>query len=155
MDSTCNEHGIKILEFTKPTGPIYHYEEATNVTFGDQPHLRDPLDKKYVYLKDSSEAHGEGTFASRDVPADIIYVLYGGYVYNKEETKILKDRINQKAKKHNWKKDDPDFEYVARYIKKCSNIVSPQSSSIADRKSCSLRAHAGIINSTLDALDLI
>ena len=106
------------MEFTKPTGPIYHYEEATNITFGDQPHLRDPLDKKYVYLKDSLEAHGEGTFAARDVPADIIYVLYGGYVYNKEETKILKDRITQKAKKHNWKKDHPDYEahWMNRYL---------------------------------------
>ena len=32
---------------------MFHYLEPTNSTFGDQPHLRDPLAKKYLYLKDS------------------------------------------------------------------------------------------------------
>ena len=65
--STCNEHGIKVLTFSEPHGPVFHYEEPTNTTFGDQPHLRDPLDKKYIYLKNStsSDTAGEGTFAAK------------------------------------------------------------------------------------------
>ena len=39
------------MTFCEPHGPFYHYEEATNITFGDQPNLRDPLDKKYIYIK--------------------------------------------------------------------------------------------------------
>ena len=60
IGSTCNKNGIRVLEFSKPHGPVYHYEEATNITFGDQPHLRDPLDKKYVYLKDSETYSNAG-----------------------------------------------------------------------------------------------
>ena len=52
--STCNANGIQVLKFSQPHGPVFHYEEATNVTFGDQPHLRDPLEKKYVYVKKSN-----------------------------------------------------------------------------------------------------
>ena len=44
--STCDANGIRVLKFSQPHGPIYHYEEATNITFGDQPNLKDPLDKK-------------------------------------------------------------------------------------------------------------
>ena len=59
-------------KFSEPIGPVFHYEEPTNDTFGDQPHLRDPLDKKYVYLKSSTtfDLAGEGAFAARDVPAN-------------------------------------------------------------------------------------
>ena len=53
ISQACNEHGIKVLKFTEPRGPMFHYLEPTNSTFGDQPHLRDPLAKKYLYLKDS------------------------------------------------------------------------------------------------------
>ena len=105
IGSTCNEHGIRIPTFSKPHGPVYHYEEATNTTFGDQPHLRDPLDKKYVYLKDSDSfiSAGEGAYATRYIPKDIYYVIYGERLYNKEE-------INKKAEANNWMKDDPALE---------------------------------------------
>ena len=43
ISETCNPDGIKVLEFDEPRGPVYHYEEPTNATFGDQPNLRDPL----------------------------------------------------------------------------------------------------------------
>ena len=67
INSTCNEKGIRVLTFRKPHGPFYHYQEATNITFGDQPNLRDPLDKKYVNIKESAsfDFAGEGTYASR------------------------------------------------------------------------------------------
>ena len=59
---------MKILDFHEPFGPIYHYEPPTNETFGDQPHLRDPLDKKYVTIKTSKgfENAGEGAYATRN-----------------------------------------------------------------------------------------
>ena len=112
IGSTCNEHGIRILTFSKPHGPVYHYEEATNTTFGDQPHLRDPLDKKYVYLKDSDSfiSAGEGAYATRDISKDIYYVIYGGRLYNKEEADIVSKEINKKAEANRWMKDNPDLE---------------------------------------------
>ena len=112
IGSTCNEHGIRIPTFSKPHGPVYHYEEATNTTFGDQPHLRDPLDKKYVYLKDSDSfiSAGEGAYATRDIPKDIYYVIYGGRLYNKEEADILNAELIKKAEANRWMKDEPAFE---------------------------------------------
>ena len=114
---TCNEHGIQIPNFSKPHGPVYHYEAGTNTTFGDQPHLRDPLDKKYVYLKDSDSfiSAGEGAYATRDIPKDIYYVLYGGRLYNKEEADILKRETKEKAKTNCWMKDDPASEAEWKY----------------------------------------
>lgn len=69
INSTCNENGIRELKFKTPHGPTYHYKEATNTSFGDQPHLTDPLDKKYVYVKESTnfESAGEGVHASRTI----------------------------------------------------------------------------------------
>ena len=48
IGESCNHDGIKVLQFDVPRGPVYHYEEPTNVTFGDQPNLRDPLVDKLV-----------------------------------------------------------------------------------------------------------
>ena len=117
IDSTCTEHGIRVLKFSKPHGPVFHYEEATNTTFGDQPHLRDPLDKKYVYLKNSTsfDTAGEGTYATRDIPAGIAYVLYGGYLYDKEQKQILKQRNLEIAKENKWMKDHPELEASWKY----------------------------------------
>ena len=117
MCSTCNEHGIRVLTFSEPHGPVFHYEEATNTTFGDQPHLRDPLDKKYVYLQNSTsfDTAGEGTFATRDIPAGIAYVLYGGYLYDKEQKLILEQRNRDRTKANKWMKDDPNLEATWKY----------------------------------------
>ena len=90
----CNEHGIKRLKFSDPHGPYFYYEQPTNKSFGDQPNLRDPLDKKYMYLKNSNifPGAGEGAFATRDVPADTIFSPYGGMLYNQEQYKILEEK---------------------------------------------------------------
>ena len=90
---------------------MFHYEEPTDTTFGDQPKLQDPLDKKYVYLKrsvsfDSAE---EGTYAVRDIPANTKYVLYGGYIYDKEQNINYNENLLAKVKVNQWMKDDPDF----------------------------------------------
>ena len=117
LNATCDEHGIMVLTFSNPHGPTFHYEEATNTTFGDQPHLRDPLDKKYVYIKDSDvfDMAGEGAHATRDISANIIYVLYGGYMYNKEQRLILQQRKWEKYKINHWMKDNPKFEAQWNY----------------------------------------
>ena len=118
----CNEYGIKVLKFSQPSGPIYHYEPATNITFGDQPLLRDPLAKKYLYLKtsnnliaDESSEESEGTFATRDVPAKTVFVQYGGMIYDKYQTEILKTNVARVIKENNWAKDDPRAAHLWMY----------------------------------------
>ena len=108
----CNEHGIKVLEFSKPNGPEFHYEPATNITFGDQPHIRDPLDKKYVNIKmsDTFDLAGKGAYAVRDIPANITYSIYGGYLYDKLQDSIRTERIKDKAKLNHWMKHSHDLE---------------------------------------------
>ena len=112
IDSTCNEKGIRVLTFSKPHGPFYHYQEATNITFGDQPNLRDPLDKKYVNIKETAsfDFAGEGTYASRDIPENITFVLLGGYLYDNEQRKILIEHNMEIARLNNWANDNPEFE---------------------------------------------
>ena len=117
INSTCDEHGIRLLMFSKPSGPTFHYEEATNITFGDQPHLRDPLDKKYVYINDSDtfDLAGEGAYATRDISAKIAYVLFGGYLYNKEQNEILEQRNKEIYETNYWIKDHPKYEAQWKY----------------------------------------
>ena len=43
INSKCNENGIRVLTFSTPHGPVFHYEKPTNVSLGDQPHIKDPL----------------------------------------------------------------------------------------------------------------
>ena len=104
------------MTFSEPHGPFYHYEEATNITFGDQPSLRDPLDKKYVYIKESStfDSAGEGTYASKDIPENITYVLYGGFLFNIEQKKIRTEHIKEMAKLNNWTRDELEKQVMYR-----------------------------------------
>ena len=100
------------MSFSEHLGPFYHYEEATNITFGDQPNSRDPLDKKYVNIKEteSFDFAGEGIYASRDIPENITYVLFGGYLYDNEQKKILIERNMEIARLNNWANDNPELE---------------------------------------------
>ena len=97
---------MRILKFSKPHGPVFHYEEATNISFGDQPHLRDPLDKKYIHVKESSVS-GEGIHAAKDIPAYISVVTFGGYLYNAEQHEIWIRQIKEKSRANGWMKDHP------------------------------------------------
>ena len=110
IGQSCNDDGIKVLKFGQPRGPIYHYEEPTNTTFGDQPHVRDPLDNKYLYLKDSNtfDTAGEGAFAAMDIPASTVFVLYGGMLYNSEQNKILQKKLESMKVNHGWGWDHPE-----------------------------------------------
>ena len=117
IGQSCNVDGIKVLEFGQPRGPIYHYQEPTNATFGDQPHVRDPLDKKYLYLKESDtfDKAGEGAFAAMDIPASTVFVLYGGMLYNEEQNQILGQKLKSLNEKHGWSPDDPEAEAQWKY----------------------------------------
>ena len=109
MGERCNVDGIKELKFSQPSGPTFHYEAPTNVTFGDQPHLRDPLDKKYVSVKQSVKypLAEEAAFASRDIPSNTVFVLYGGRLLNQEENEIMTEREIAWAKTQSLHRDDP------------------------------------------------
>ena len=74
--------------------------------------MQSTLDKKYVYLKDSDTfiSANEGAYATRDIPIDIYYVIYGGRLYNKEETDISLEEFNKKAEANRWMKDNPAAE---------------------------------------------
>ena len=113
---------MKVLKFSQPSGPIYHYSPATNITFGDQPLLRDPLAKKYLYLKnsedliaDESSEESEGTFATRDVPANTIFVQYGGMLYDEYQNKILNINFHKIRSENGWSKDDPKVAHLYMY----------------------------------------
>uniref|UniRef100_A0A0K2TBW1 SET domain-containing protein n=2 Tax=Lepeophtheirus salmonis TaxID=72036 RepID=A0A0K2TBW1_LEPSM len=96
-------NGIYEARFSEPEGPSYHYLPATNETYGDQPMLTDPLDKKYYYLKKSNVDHelaDQGVFASRDIPKHTTIALYNGIVLRKSEL----DPYNQRCKDENNKK---------------------------------------------------
>ena len=109
IGSSCDANGIRVLKFSQPQGPVFHYEEATNVTFGDQPHIRDPLDKKYVYVKESTvDLAGEGLYAAKDIPANINFVLSGGYLFNEEQYDMRFQQLKEKSIANSGMTDDPD-----------------------------------------------
>ena len=96
----CNEEGIKMLEFSAPlssTAEEYHFERPTSETFGDQPLILDPLDKRYVQLGESGINTGEksqgigqnGAFANIDITPGTVISHINGYIFNEMESKIL------------------------------------------------------------------
>lgn len=91
-----------VLEFSNPIGPFFHYEPPTNETFGDQPHLKDPLDKKYMLVAKSniSPNAGEGAFAIRDIPTNTFFSLYGGMLYTPYQYQILEEQQNKLISKN-------------------------------------------------------
>ena len=67
----------------------------------------DPLDKRYVTLKSSEEFGnaGEGAYAAEDVPADTVFVLYGGHILTTAEMDGLTKR--QSKELEDAAPDDP------------------------------------------------
>ncbi|XP_059086689.1 uncharacterized protein LOC131883271 [Tigriopus californicus] len=97
------QNGIKILKFSSPTGPNFHYNPPTKNSFGDQPLLRDPLDVRYVHLKPSEDLDnaGEGAFAKFDVPSETTFSLYSGRILNDTELTNLQSRQKAELKEKN------------------------------------------------------
>ena len=116
MSSKCDANGIRVLKFSQPHGPVYHYEQPTNFTFGDQPHIRDPLDKKYVYIdKSTVDFAGEGVYAVKDIPEGIQIVLYGGNLFNNEQYKQWVQNLREKSEANSWMMNDPLREEEFKY----------------------------------------
>ena len=65
------ENGIKVVQWgsTDPKDPTFKYDHPTNVSFGNLPLVRDPMEDLLVRTAPSklSEA-GDGVFAARDIP---------------------------------------------------------------------------------------
>ena len=53
------------------------------------------------------EDGNEGLFAARDIPANITFVLYGGYILNLEQYQIWFEKLGKKKRENGWKEDDP------------------------------------------------
>ena len=86
--------------------------EPTNSSFGDQPLLRDPLNKKYVNVKSSEilpKPEEEGLFALKDIQPNTVIVLYSGMIFDEYQRQIYTDKKFQIQYKNNWRKDDPRF----------------------------------------------
>ncbi len=113
----CNEDGIKVLQLGESFGPVFHYEEPNQASFGDQPHLRDPLDKKYIELKNSEKypKAGEATFATKDVPANTVFVLYGGMLLTNDQFQDFRDSLAKQFKDKEWHRDHPDATALWMY----------------------------------------
>ena len=94
----CNEEGIKILEFSSTSSSqSYHFKRPTIDSYGDQPFVLDPLDKKYINIasstidtKESSQENNEnGAFANVDIPPRTVIAHNNGKISNPKETKAL------------------------------------------------------------------
>ena len=122
----CNEEGIKMLEFSNPLSSLaqysYHFERPTSSTFGDQPHVVDPLDEKYVRLGESSFDTGEssqqnkenGAFANVDIPSGTVFAHNSGYIYSQKEMVMLKNQqqelLEKKYEFYNKTEEDEDVK---------------------------------------------
>lgn len=60
--------------------PVYSYEPATSTFLTSQPTVMDPLDRRNVYVADSTLGVGDGIFARRDIPAQSLVVAYAGFL---------------------------------------------------------------------------
>ena len=127
----CNR-GIMEVDFAEPRGPVYHYEPATNETYGDQPMLADPLDMKYIYVRGSGVHHqvaDEGAFAKRDIPAQTTITLHGGLVFNMYETELYSNRTREEiANRQDPSEDAAELFWVQmKYggFARCTTIIIP------------------------------
>ena len=95
----CNKEGIKIIEFSNSSSSCsssdeeYHFERPTFNSFGDQPLMIDPLDRKYVRLgisnintKEKSRIiEQNGAFANIDIPPGTVFAHNNGYILSKNQ----------------------------------------------------------------------
>ena len=61
------------------------------------------------------ETAGEGSYATMDVPQNTVFVLYGGMLYNEQQSKILNERTKQKRLDHGWNPYDPEAVELWKY----------------------------------------
>ena len=87
LESKCDKNGMRILTFSRPNGPFFHYEEPSSENFGDQPLEMDPLDKKYLVIKNSTsfDSAGQGAFAVRKIEKSQCLAIFSGVIFEKTE----------------------------------------------------------------------
>ena len=92
VGETCDDRGIKILEFSNPVGPTFRYIRPNATHFGDQPSEPDPLGKRNIEVRPSQNAFGDGVFAIRNLPAMTPFVVYSGLIYTKYDADLLLEK---------------------------------------------------------------
>jgi hypothetical protein len=68
----------------KNSNPIWRREEVTNNFLGSNPRVRDPYERRNVYVGPSTiPGAGEGLFAKRDMEErELVAYLVYGYMHN-------------------------------------------------------------------------
>ncbi len=86
--------------------------------------LGDPLDNRYLYLKQSAEfpIAGEGSHARVAVPAHTTYALYNGYQWDKETSEKNIERIRKEFEDRNIT-DDLHPEKIAAWKYRYRNVI--------------------------------
>ena len=106
----CNKDGLKVLKFSDSTsyaGIKFRYKRPNSDSMGDQPFVIDPLDNKYIDIKQSTIDTGEesqefeenGAFGKENIPPQTVISHNNGYIVNvherqewfKDQIKVLKN----------------------------------------------------------------
>jgi hypothetical protein len=77
---TNTSTSIYLLLQVKNSNPIWRREEVTNNFLGSNPRVRDPYERRNVYVGPSTiPGAGEGLFAKRDMEERelVAYLVYG------------------------------------------------------------------------------
>ena len=79
LKATCIDNVMK-LEFSKPSGPKFHFNLSSNKTIGDMPLVQDPYEAMTVKLDKSTIPNsGHGLFTIRDINKHELLALYNGF----------------------------------------------------------------------------
>ena len=78
--------------------------------------FKDPLDKKYVHVKESRvEFAGQGLYARKYIPANIHFSSHGGYLYDKEQYALWLQVLEEEKTENGWKFDEPLWHLHFQY----------------------------------------
>ena len=71
-------NGLKEIEIDIPDkhSPSFQYKERSRIEIGDQPTLRDPYERKKVYIDQGVK--DDGIFARKDIEQDDLIAYYSG-----------------------------------------------------------------------------
>ena len=72
----------------------------------------DPLDNRYIELRTSERypEAGEGAFAKVDIPPEVFFVVYGGFIYTSAEHIQLDSTRTAKLLEEGFKDTDPEVQ---------------------------------------------
>ena len=88
--------GILQLRFSQPSrGQTFAAGIPTKDSYGDQPSVTDPLDNRYIEVRESAVEHevaDEGAFAKVDIPPLTPITLYSGLFFRTDELNKYNDK---------------------------------------------------------------